>query len=78
MPNSEGCIHAYLDSVENTYRAVLKISVEVRENLFSGKDYPYKPQGIAIVEPIDWEVWLMGRGRERGWRERGKFNFVQT
>jgi hypothetical protein len=32
------------------YLAIEDMGVEIRENPFSGKDYPYEPQGIMVIE----------------------------
>eukprot|EP00286_Rhodomonas_abbreviata_P013550 CAMPEP_0181325716 /NCGR_PEP_ID=MMETSP1101-20121128/21086_1 /TAXON_ID=46948 /ORGANISM="Rhodomonas abbreviata, Strain Caron Lab Isolate" /LENGTH=280 /DNA_ID=CAMNT_0023434067 /DNA_START=205 /DNA_END=1047 /DNA_ORIENTATION=- len=53
MPNSSGCLHAHPSDVERIYSLLVGLGVEVRENPFSGKDYPYKPQGIAVIELVD-------------------------
>ena len=53
MPNSSGCVHAHPDSVRDIYEKLVSIGVQVRDNTFSGKNYPYKPQGIAVIELID-------------------------
>ena len=41
------------ESVENVSVILQKIGVVANPNTFSGKNYPYKPQGIAVVELID-------------------------
>ncbi len=53
MPNSAGCIHAHPSQVEEIYKRLVKLGVKVNDNTFSGRDYPYKPQGIAVIELID-------------------------
>jgi hypothetical protein len=53
MPNSSGCIHAHPNDVERIYTILTGLGVEVRENPFSGKNYPYKPQGVGVIELID-------------------------
>lgn len=53
MPNSSGCIHAHPSDVERIYKILVSLGVEVRENPFSGKNYPYKPQGVGVIELID-------------------------
>jgi hypothetical protein len=53
MPNSAGCIHAHPEDVERIYQLLVAQGVEVRDNPFSGKNYPYKPQGVGVVELID-------------------------
>lgn len=50
MPNSAGCLHSHPSSIERIYKALLSLGVKVNDNPFSGKDYPYKPQGVAVVE----------------------------
>lgn len=51
MPNSSGCIHAHPDDVKQIYEILTqKLGVIVNDNTFSGKNYPYKCQGIAVVE----------------------------
>lgn len=52
MPNSSGCIHAHPSSIEQIYRILVKLGATVNPNTYSGKNYPYKPQGIAVVELI--------------------------
>lgn len=52
MPNSSGCIHAHPSDVERIYKILVGLGVEVRDNPFSGKNYPYAPQGIGVVELI--------------------------
>eukprot|EP00595_Chromulina_sp_UTEXLB2642_P001726 CAMPEP_0196767178 /NCGR_PEP_ID=MMETSP1095-20130614/37043_1 /TAXON_ID=96789 ORGANISM="Chromulina nebulosa, Strain UTEXLB2642" /NCGR_SAMPLE_ID=MMETSP1095 /ASSEMBLY_ACC=CAM_ASM_000446 /LENGTH=281 /DNA_ID=CAMNT_0042133849 /DNA_START=81 /DNA_END=926 /DNA_ORIENTATION=+ len=53
MPNSSGCIHTYPSKIYEIYQQLLKLGVVVNDNTFSGKNYPYTPQGIAVVEQID-------------------------
>lgn len=53
MPNSSGCIHAHPEDIQKIYQELVKLGVKVHDNTFSGKDYPYKPQGIAVVSRID-------------------------
>jgi hypothetical protein len=51
MPNSNGCIHAHPEDVKKIYQILTnKLGVKVNANTFSGKNYPYKCQGIAIIE----------------------------
>lgn len=45
MPDSSGCIHTHPNELQAIYNILLKQGVEVRNNPFSGKNYPYKPQG---------------------------------
>lgn len=54
MPNSAGCHHSHPIYVEAIYKILtVELGVIVNDNPFSGKDYPYKPQGIAVVELVD-------------------------
>ena len=53
MPNSSGCVHGHPSEIEKVYNILLSLGVKVNENTFSGKNYPYKPQGIAVIELID-------------------------
>lgn len=53
MPNSAGCVHGHPSVVEQIYKTLVDIGVTINDNTFSGKNYPYKPQGIAVVELID-------------------------
>ena len=50
MPNSSGCLHAHPKDIERIYKELVKIGVTVNDNPFSGKDYPYQPQGVLVVE----------------------------
>ena len=54
MPNSAGCIHAHPSDVERIYTILTQqLGVQVRDNPFSGKNYPYQPQGVGVIERID-------------------------
>jgi hypothetical protein len=53
MPNSSGCIHAHPEDVHAIYEILVKLGVKVNDNTFSGKNYPYPPQGIAVIQLID-------------------------
>lgn len=53
MPNSSGCVHGHPDDVEKIYNILLSLGVVVHDNPYSGKNYPYKCQGIAVVEQMD-------------------------
>lgn len=53
MPNSSGCIHAHPNDVEAIAKILNKLGVVANQNTFSGKNYPYKSQGIAVIELID-------------------------
>jgi len=53
MPDSSGCIHAHPSDVQQIYEILVKIGVKVNPNTYSGKNYPYKPQGICVIELID-------------------------
>ena len=49
MPNSSGCLHSHPESVEKIYKELLALGVVVDENPFSGRNYPFSPQGIAVI-----------------------------
>jgi len=53
MPNSSGCIHAHPEDVKKIASLLEGLGVTANENPFSGKNYPYKPQGIAVIQLID-------------------------
>lgn len=54
MPNSSGCIHAHPEDVSRIYEILTEdLGVEVHDNPFSGKNYPYEPQGIISIQLID-------------------------
>jgi len=53
MPNSSGCIHGHPEDVERIYKELVNLGVKVNDNTYGGKNYPYKPQGIAVVERVD-------------------------
>jgi len=53
MPNSSGCVHGHPEDVQRIYNELVKLVVKVNDNTYSGKNYPYKPQGLAVVERID-------------------------
>ena len=53
MPNSAGCVHAHPLDIERIYNALTKLGVVANDNPFSGANYPYEPQGIAIVQQMD-------------------------
>ena len=53
MPNSAGCLHGHPTDVEKVYELLVDLGVTINDNPFSGKNYPYKPQGVAVVELIE-------------------------
>jgi peptidoglycan hydrolase-like protein with peptidoglycan-binding domain len=53
MPNSSGCVHGHPNDIKQVAEELAKIGVVANPNPFSGKNYPYKPQGIAVVELIE-------------------------
>ena len=53
MPNSHGCLHAHPNAVERIQSILIDLGVTVNDNTYSGKNYPYQPQGIAVIELID-------------------------
>eukprot|EP01034_Spumella_vulgaris_P033770 gene33770-41660_t len=50
MPNSSGCIHAHPSDVEKISSILISLGVTANKNPFSGVNYPYKPQGIAVIQ----------------------------
>jgi hypothetical protein len=52
MPNSHGCLHSHPISVDRIYQTLVDMGIEVRDNPYSGKNYPYSPQGIAVIELV--------------------------
>lgn len=53
MPNSSGCLHGHPEDVERVYQLLLGLGVVVNPNTYSGQNYPYKPQGVAVVQLVD-------------------------
>jgi hypothetical protein len=53
MPNSSGGIHAHPSDIERIWMILVDLGVEVRDNPYTGKNYPYKPQGVGVIELID-------------------------
>lgn len=53
MPDSSGCVHAHPDDIEKIYKALTKLGVVAHDNPYSGQNYPYEPQGIAVVQQMD-------------------------
>ena len=54
MPNSAGCLQGHPSDVRQIYESLVALGVTVNPNPMSGKNYPYKPQGIAAVELVDY------------------------
>lgn len=52
MPNSFGCIHGHPSDIESIYNILTSLGVKANPNTYSGKNYPYKPQGIGVIELI--------------------------
>jgi hypothetical protein len=52
MPNSSGCLHAHPEDIQRVYQLLLGLGVQVRQNPFSGKNYPYSPQGLCSIELV--------------------------
>eukprot|EP00937_MAST-01D_sp_MAST-1D-sp2_P001364 g1364.t1 len=53
MPNSAGCVHSELASVQQIWRLLTEqCGVKVRPNTNGQLPYPYKPQGIAAVYSV--------------------------
>lgn len=53
MPNSAGCVHGHPSDVYMIYKLLEGLGVVANNNTFTGIDYPYKCQGIAVVEQMD-------------------------
>jgi hypothetical protein len=53
MPNSAGCVHSHPEHVERIYQTLVRLGVTVNDNTFSGKEYPYKPQGIGVIQLVE-------------------------
>lgn len=51
MPNSEGCIHAYPESIRTVWKLLTAddMGVVVRDNTGGKLPYPYKSQGLLSV-----------------------------
>merc|ERR1711879_1112466 len=52
MPNSDGCLHAHPRDIETIWKLLVSIGVEVRDNPFGEQPYPYKPQGLMVVQQV--------------------------
>jgi hypothetical protein len=52
MPNSSGCLHAHPEDIQRVYQLLLGLGVQVRQNPFSGKNYPFAPQGLCSIELV--------------------------
>jgi|MDTB01.2.fsa_nt_gb hypothetical protein len=50
MPNSLGCMHGHPEDIKKVSELLQANGVVVNDNPFSGKDYPYAPQGVLVVE----------------------------
>eukprot|EP00052_Salpingoeca_macrocollata_P000518 m.20667 g.20667 ORF g.20667 m.20667 type:complete len:293 (+) comp10599_c0_seq1:58-936(+) len=53
MPNSNGCMHAYPDSIKTVWQLLLSLGVQARPNTDGKLPYPYKPQGLLSIELVD-------------------------
>uniref|UniRef100_A0A7S2SAX5 Peptidoglycan binding-like domain-containing protein n=1 Tax=Rhizochromulina marina TaxID=1034831 RepID=A0A7S2SAX5_9STRA len=53
MPNSDGCLHAHPDDVDAIWQALVALGVQINDNPYSSKDYPYTPQGLISVELVE-------------------------
>ena len=54
MPNSAGCVHSYLPSIEHIWRTLVDVcGVVANKNVGGAAPYPYKPQGIVAVYNVD-------------------------
>jgi peptidoglycan hydrolase-like protein with peptidoglycan-binding domain len=53
MPNSSGCLHAHPSDIERIASILTSMGVVANPNPFSGKNYPYRVQGVGVIERID-------------------------
>ena len=54
MPNSAGCVHSYLPSIEQIWHTLVDVcGVVANKNVGGTTPYPYKPQGIVAVYNVD-------------------------
>eukprot|EP01100_Stratorugosa_tubuloviscum_P007159 TRINITY_DN29_c2_g6_i1.p1 TRINITY_DN29_c2_g6~~TRINITY_DN29_c2_g6_i1.p1 ORF type:complete len:303 (-),score=141.79 TRINITY_DN29_c2_g6_i1:54-962(-) len=53
MPNSAGCIHAHPDAINQIWKELVARGVEIRPNPFGTLPYPFKPQGLIVVQQLD-------------------------
>jgi peptidoglycan hydrolase-like protein with peptidoglycan-binding domain len=53
MPNSNGCIHAWPQSIYTVWQTLIALGVQVRNNTNGQLPYPYKPQGLFSVFLLD-------------------------
>ena len=52
MPNSAGCVHAYPKTIEQIWKLLVGLGVQVRPNTNGRQPYPYKPQGLVAVYEV--------------------------
>eukprot|EP01086_Lenisia_limosa_P016103 TRINITY_DN5665_c0_g1_i1.p1 TRINITY_DN5665_c0_g1~~TRINITY_DN5665_c0_g1_i1.p1 ORF type:complete len:277 (-),score=36.25 TRINITY_DN5665_c0_g1_i1:5-760(-) len=50
MEDSHGCIHAHQDDIRTIWKKLVALGVEVRENPFGTRPYPFAPQGLLSVQ----------------------------
>eukprot|EP00753_Platysulcus_tardus_P020303 PLAT7948.2.p1 GENE.PLAT7948.2~~PLAT7948.2.p1 ORF type:complete len:315 (+),score=101.41 PLAT7948.2:72-947(+) len=53
MPNSHGCIHAHPDDIRDVWKILVSLGVQVHKNVGGEVPYPYKPQGVIVVELVE-------------------------
>jgi len=53
MPNSEGCMHAYPESIDTIYKTLVSLGVVVHTNPGGVLPYPYKSQGLFSIYQVD-------------------------
>jgi hypothetical protein len=56
MPNSNGCVHGHPEDIKKIHELLVGIGVRVNDNPFTGVDYPYRPQGLVVVELLDKQI----------------------
>eukprot|EP00730_Choanoeca_flexa_P016347 TRINITY_DN7699_c0_g1_i2.p1 TRINITY_DN7699_c0_g1~~TRINITY_DN7699_c0_g1_i2.p1 ORF type:complete len:297 (+),score=21.92 TRINITY_DN7699_c0_g1_i2:420-1310(+) len=53
MPNSEGCMHAWPDSIDRIQQLLVEQGIKVRPNPGGKLPYPYRPQGLLSVYRVN-------------------------
>jgi len=53
MPRSEGCIHGYPEDIKHVWKILVGLGVQVRQNPFGQRPYPFQPQGVISVSLVD-------------------------
>lgn len=53
MPDSSGCMHGHPSDIDTVAKLLQGLGVVPNPCCFGGKNYPYKPQGVGVVELMD-------------------------